>query len=408
MRRPRSTIRLRLTVLYAGSFFVAGAVLIAVTYFSLEQWLDRRPAATTHMIISKHLALGDQLPATERLAAAIAEQAEQERRDVLRAMLFSSLTALAVVGIAAAGFGWLLAGRALQPLQRVTATARRVADRSLHERIALEGPPDEIKDLADTFDAMLERLDRAFDGQRRFVANASHELRTPLAINRTVIEVALDRPDAPESLRQLGETLLDVNGRHERLIDGLLLLVSSEQQLLEQRRCDLADIARHVSGLSATEATGAGVSLDCDALTAPVDGDPILLERLVSNLVDNAVRYNHPGGRVRIECGTETGAVRLIVANTGQVVPDFELDGLFEPFRRASATTRRAAETGARRGAGLGLSIVASVAHAHGGTVRAAADPAGGLTVTVSLPAAVIPGPDHVRQPSGADRSARQ
>ncbi|MFD4427991.1 sensor histidine kinase [Nocardia sp. NPDC058497] len=389
MSRPRSTIRLRLTLLYAASFFVAGAVLIAVMYFSLEQWLDRRPAAATHMIISKHLALGDRMPAAEQLAAAIVAQAEQERRDVLRVMLISSLSALVVVGIAAAGFGWLLAGRALQPLQRVTATARRVADRSLHERIGLEGPPDEIKDLADTFDAMLERLDRAFDGQRRFVANASHELRTPLAINRTLIEVALDRADAPESLRQLGETLLEVNGRHERLIDGLLLLVSSEQQLLERRRCDLAGIARHVADLSTTEATGAGVSLECDVVSGPVDGDPILLERLVHNLVDNAVRYNRPGGRVRIECATETGAVRLTVANTGRVVPEFELDGLFEPFRRAADTTRRA-DPGARRGAGLGLSIVRSVAHAHGGTVHAAADPDGGLIVTVSLPAAGI------------------
>ncbi|MEU4651241.1 sensor histidine kinase [Nocardia fluminea] len=391
MSNPRSTIRLRLTLLYAGSFFVAGAVLIALMYFSLEQWLDRRPAAETHMIISKHLALGDRLPAADRLAAAITAQAEQERRDVLRAMLLSSLTALAVVGIAAAGFGWVLAGRALAPLQRVTATARRVADRSLHERIALDGPPDEIKDLADTFDAMLERLDRAFDGQRRFVANASHELRTPLAINRTVIEVALDQPCPPASLRQLGETLLEVNARHERLIEGLLLLVSSEQLLTEHRRCDLADIARYVIGLSAGAAADAAVTLDCAVVTAPVEGDPILLERLVHNLVDNAVRYNVPQGRVRVGCASEGGTVRLVVTNTGPVVPVFELDGLFEPFRRASATTRRVGGAGASRGAGLGLSIVRSVAHAHGGCVGAVAVPTGGLAVTVTLPAAGTP-----------------
>ncbi|MFI8978145.1 sensor histidine kinase [Nocardia asteroides] len=392
MTRWRSTIRFRLTVLYAGSFVVAGAVLIALMYFSLAQWLDRRPAATTHMIISKHLALGDQLPATERLAAAIAAQAQQERAEVLRAMLVSSLTALAVVGIAAAVFGWLLAGRALQPLQQVTATARRVADRSLHERIGLSGPRDEITDLADTFDAMLERLDRSFDGQRRFVANASHELRTPLAINRTLIEVAMDDPAAPAALRQLGATLLEVNGRHERLIDGLLLLVSSEQQLIDRGRTDLAAIAGHVAERSAAEAAAAEVSLAPELATAPVDGDPILLERLVHNLVDNAVRYNHPGGRVGIECERVGGVVRLIVTNTGRVVPAFDLDGLFEPFRRAAGTTRRAAEPGARRGAGLGLSIVRSVTHAHGGTVSATADPGGGLVVTVTLPAAGAPG----------------
>lgn len=391
MSKSGSTIRLRLTLLYGASFFVAGAVLIALMYFSLEQWLEGRPVASTHMIISKHLALGDRMPAADRLAEAIATQAEQERREVLRAMLFSSLTALAVVGIAAAGFGWLLAGRALAPLQRVTATARRVADRSLHERIALEGPPDEIKDLADTFDAMLERLDRAFDGQRRFVANASHELRTPLAINRTLIEVALDRPDPPASLRQLGETLLEVNGRHERLIEGLLLLVSSEQLLTEHRRCDLAELACHVVGSSAEEAACAEVTVDCSLVTAPVDGDPILLERLVANLVDNAVRYNVPQGRVRVDCEHGEGFVRLVVANTGPVVPVFDLDGLFEPFRRAAAITRRADDPRTRRGAGLGLSIVRSVAHAHGGSVHAAADPGGGLIVTVSLPAAGTP-----------------
>lgn len=386
MSNRRSTIRLRLTLLYAGSFFVAGAVLIALMYFSLEQWLDRRPAAETHTIISRHLALGDRVPAAQVLADAFAAQAEQERRDVLRAMLVSSLTALAVVGIAAAGFGWLLAGRALAPLQRVTATARRVADRSLHERIALNGPPDEIKDLADTFDAMLERLDHAFDGQRRFVANASHELRTPLAINRTLIEVSLDRPDPPESLRQLGETLLEVNGRHERLIEGLLLLVSSEQLLTEHRRCDLAEIARHVVGLNTDAADDAAVTLDCAVVGSPVEGDPILLERLVHNLVDNAVRYNVPDGSVRVECSSEGGTVRLLVTNTGPVVPVFEVDGLFEPFRRAKATTRRV--SGPSRGAGLGLSIVRSVAHAHDGSVHAAADPAGGLVITVTLPAA--------------------
>ncbi len=204
------TIRLRLTVLYATAFFLAGAVLIALTYFYLDQSLERRPGANAQALVQQFL--GDrglrERPIADRLFSAIAAQAEQQRQRHLAVGCSSGRwSRSASVGVAACGFGWLLAGRALQPLQQITATARRVADRSLHERIALAGPDDEIKGLADTFDAMLERLDHAFDSQRRFVANASHELRTPLTINRTLIEVALDDPEVPESTRRLGATL---------------------------------------------------------------------------------------------------------------------------------------------------------------------------------------------------------
>ncbi len=228
----RSTIRVRLTLLYAGAFFLAGAVLVALMYLYLRQVLDHQPRTAD----VQHLA--------PQLHDALTAQLQQSRDDTLNTMLIASLILLGVVGVIAGGFGWLLAGRALYPLQQITATARRVADRSLNERIALDGPNDEIKDLADTFDAMLERLDRSFDSQQRFVANASHELRTPLTINRTLIEVALSKPDATESLRQLGATLLAVNQRHERLIDGLLTLASSEQRIADPTAVDLADIAR--------------------------------------------------------------------------------------------------------------------------------------------------------------------
>ena len=255
------TIRLRLTMLYATAFFLAGAVLIALTYFYLDQSLERRPGANAQALVQQFL--GDRGPREPRrsptvFSSAIAAQAEQQRRDTLQGMLIWSLVSLGAVGVAAAGFGWLLAGRALQPLQNITATARRVADRSLHERIALAGPDDEIKGLADTFDAMLERLDHAFDSQRRFVANASHELRTPLTINRTLIEVALDDPEVPESTRRLGTTLLEVNQRHERLIDGLLVLASS-RQLTRRNRVDLAEV-RMACGLRHSECGQAGGS----------------------------------------------------------------------------------------------------------------------------------------------------
>jgi signal transduction histidine kinase len=311
------------------------------------------------------------------------------RDETLNSMLVASLVLLGVVGVVAAGLGWLLAGRALQPLQQITATARRVADRSLHERIGLDGPDDEIKELADTFDGMLERLDRAFEGQQRFVANASHELRTPLTINRTLIEVALARPDADEALHQLGSTLLAVNERHERLIDGLLTLASSEQRITEATGVDLADVARHVVAESAAAAHKVGVELRADLKPAPIGGDPVLLERLVQNLVDNALRYNlAAGGWVMVRTSVVDDHARLSVENTGAVVPQYAVPSLFEPFRRQPTTERLAAPADGSlgRGAGLGLSIVRSVARAHGGQAHAAARSDGGLIVEVDLP----------------------
>lgn len=195
-KRRRSRIRVRLTWLYAGAFFVAGAALIALTYAYLDALLDHSPDDRSEAVERHATEFGHEAEegSTADLHAAFQAQFAQERREALRAMLVWSVAAVAVVGVLAAAIGWLLAGRALHPLRRITATARRVADRSLHERICLDGPEDEIKDLADTFDDMLARLDRSFDGQRRFVANASHELRTPLALGRTLIEVALDDP----------------------------------------------------------------------------------------------------------------------------------------------------------------------------------------------------------------------
>ncbi len=392
-RRRRSTIRVRLTLLYAGAFFLAGAALVAVLYFFLGQALDRQ--VTAQVGITKHLPASTPTEPGTQQAAHAAQQAlraqfERDRNDTLNTMLITSLVALGVVGVVAGGFGWLLAGRALHPLQQITTTARRVADRSLHERIALGGPDDEIKELADTFDAMLERLDRSFDSQRRFVANASHELRTPLTINRSLIEVALDNPQAGESLRQLGGTLLAVNERHERLIDGLLTLASSEQGITDPIPVGLADIARHLTTEAEAVARAAGVRIRTDLQPAPVAGDPVLLERLTQNLLDNAIRYNLADhGEITVTTGMDDDSAYLTVENAGPPVPPYEVPALFEPFRRLPATERLADSTtiSTSRGAGLGLSIVRSVAQAHGGEVSAAPREDGGLTVRVRLPA---------------------
>jgi signal transduction histidine kinase len=382
------TIRTRLTVLYGGAFFIAGALLVAVMYFYVRQSLDNSPGLNA--LNTAQTFLGERgmqaHPLLEDLVTGLTKQAEQQRRETLRSMLIWSLACLAVVGLAAFAFGWVLAGRVLQPLQEITATARRVVDRNLHERISLSGPPDEIKELADTFDAMLERLDRAFDSRYRFVANASHELRTPLAINRTVIEVALEDPDLMEQTRRLAETLLGVNRRHERLIDGLLVLASSDQRIDRLVQVELADAADQAIANVSRQATQAGVRISSRITSARVAGDPALLQRLVDNLVDNAVRYNVPeGGWVHVGVKADPSGAHVRVENSGPPLSEADFEVMFEPFRRLGNADNR---SNVFTGAGLGLSIVRAVADAHGAQVQVWPGPRGGLVINVAFPVA--------------------
>lgn len=389
-RRPwRSTIRVRLTMLYAMAFFLAGATLVGVMYLFLNQALDHQLSG--QLDTTRHLsdtASHDVEVAglTPDARDELHNQFRQDRDDTLDTMLAASLVALGVIGAFAAAFGWFLAGRALRPLHQITATARRVADRSLHERISLDGPNDEIKDLADTFDAMLERLDASFDSQRRFVANVSHELRTPLTINRTLIEVALEDPDSSESLRELGGTLLAVNRRHERLIDGLLTLASSEQGLTVRSPIDLQEIAQHIVAEARNTPEAVGIDIRTQLDHASVFGDTVLLERLVQNLIDNAIHYNHRSdGFVSVTTTTSGTHGCLTVENTGPRIPPYEIPTLFQPFRRLEAAERTAPST-TTRGAGLGLSIVRAVADAHNGEIHATARDEGGLNIEVRIP----------------------
>jgi len=379
------TIRVRLTVLYGGLFFVAGALLLGVTYFLVEQSLDRRSGANPDVAasltsISPLVLNNDQI--TDALRQFRAEQL-QFREETMHSLLTQGAIALVGVGGVAAALGWLVAGRALQPLHRITETAERIAGadgagRGLHERIALAGPGDEVKKLADTFDVMIERLDRSFDGQRRFVANASHELRTPLALNRALVELAVTRPGVSAETQQLGQSLLSVNERHERLIDGLLLLADAENTIADRSPVDLADVAGHVLDQSAAS----GLRMERDLRPAATCGDPILLERLTQNLVENAIRHNVADGWLAVSTITASGRAVLTVDNTGPVVPAYEIETLFQPFRRL----RRDRIDGGR-GFGLGLSIVRAVARAHGGDAHAEPRQGGGLTVTVTIPA---------------------
>jgi signal transduction histidine kinase len=383
-----------LTVLYGGLFLLAGVILLGVTYVLVQQSLTQRTVKTSlGFEVQKVAVSGQSVPMVrmsngklitpDQVNSLIRQQQEQFQNDTLNSLLTQGGVALLVVGVVAFGFGWLVAERALRPVHEITATARRVAaaasaQRGLDERIGLSGPRDEIRELADTFDDMLGRLDRSFDGQRRFVANASHELRTPLALNRALVEVAVTRPNASADAQQLGELLLSVNARHERLIDGLLTLADSENEVAVHTPVDLRDVAAHVLDQSAAD----GLAVRQELVAAPVEGDPVLLERLVQNLVDNAVRHNQPGGWLSVATGRVANRATLTVTNTGPVVAPYDTEMIFEPFRRLGGD-----RVGSDRGFGLGLSIVRAVAHAHGGEVAAEPRPGGGLVVTVRLPA---------------------
>ncbi|WP_244894115.1 sensor histidine kinase [Planobispora rosea] len=372
----RLSIRWRLTLTYAALFFMAGALLLFVMYVMVawavdEAWptfpFDLRDAPAGYV---------------QEIEAAWQYHQQAAIQKARSSMLKRSLLALVGVGILAIIIGYVVADRALKPVQKMTATARKLSDSTLaHERIDLKGPDDELKELADTFDAMLTRLDTAFDTQRRFVANASHELRTPLTINRTVLEIALGDPEASEDLKTLGRTLLEVNARNERLIEGLLLLARSERALSVRKPVDVKDVAETAVEQLAPRAEEAGVTVTADIRSAETVGDPVLLERCVSNLVENAIKYNLPeSGRVWVRAGMVEGALIVQVANTGPHVPAYEVSSLFEPFRRLNADRVDSA-----KGAGLGLSIVRAVVRAHGGNVTALPREGGGLVVTVRL-----------------------
>lgn len=374
-------IRVRLMTLYAASFLAAGAILVTATYVLVAQALVR-PGATERL----DGMTGRSDVSAEALASA-REAVDAYRTDTLNAVLTLSFVALGAALVLAVALGWALSGRALRPLQQISDTARRVADRSLHERIALAGPDDEVKELADTIDAMLERLDRAFDAQRNFVANASHELRTPIAVNRTLLEVALGEPEVSEDLRRLGATILAMNERSEKVIDGLLVQARSENELTEHSPVDLADVTAMAIEHEARAARAAGIDVDAQLAPAPVEGSAVLLERLALNLVQNVVRHAGPGVAT-IRTGTAEGSAYLEVQSAGSVFSQSGIDVLFEPFRRGSG--RIATDGPTDRGVGLGLSIVRSIARSHAGTVRGVPREGGGIVMRVELPLRVI------------------
>ncbi|HEY8372002.1 MAG TPA: HAMP domain-containing sensor histidine kinase [Pseudonocardiaceae bacterium] len=378
-RAPRVTsrrgpgLRLRITLLATG--LAAGVSLLLL----LLSWLLAGRVATAVPELPEGswvLVDGVEIPAA-RLGAVLRHAAQQE---VLRA---GAIAFLCVV-VTAALLSWVVTGRVLHPLHEVTDTARRLSVESLGERIRLDGPRDEVAELADTFDGMLDRLQAAFEAQRRFVANASHELRTPLAVIRTELEVTLSDPDADRAeLRRMGEVVRDAALRAERLVEALLLLARTEGVGLAVREpVDLAAVVDSAWRAVRPEAEQREVQATFGAEPALVTGDPALLERVAGNLLENAVRHNVPGGWIRVRTSSSAEWSRLEVTSSGREVAPDEVEELFEPFRRGGVART------ARTGTGLGLSIVRAAVLAHGGRVRASAVPGGGLSVLVELPPA--------------------
>jgi len=407
-RLPRRSIRLRLTMLYGGLFLACGSCLLAITYGLVR---SRMPvtAGVSEAITGQ---AGTQAAGTcfftstggssitvapPSSCAAYGRSLLDSQRTAELSQLFTDTgIALAIMTVVSIALGWLMAGRVLRPLRTITTAARYVSASSLHQRLAMTGPDDELKELGDTFDGLLGRLDAAFQAQRQFVANASHELRTPLARQRAVAEVALADPEPTvASLRNACERVLVAGEQQERLIEALLTLARSERGLDQREPLDLAEVTRAAAAARIDEAVARGVVLRTALGPAAALGDHRLAERLVANLLDNALRHNEPGGhagpggaagpggKAWLSTRTEDGHAILTVTNTGPPVPPEQVDRLFQPFQRLRAG-RAAGRDG--DGLGLGLPIVVAIAAAHGAWVRARPRPGGGLSIAVRFP----------------------
>lgn len=387
----RRSIRLRLAITYAVVLLGTCAALLALNYALLYQNLYKDidgppPSAVAEMCrdVAPVDVAESKCDSIERSVA----EADRLRTDTLLRTVGTSAVALAVTAVLGLVVSWILAGRMLRPLRTLTSATRRISQDRLHERVALTGPQDELKELADTFDEMVTRLEASFNSQRRFVADAAHELRTPLSIVRTGAEVQLaKRQSTPEQWEAMARRALTATGRAERMLDGLLALARSDSGVIADQPYDLALAAAAALSDADGAAERAELTVTSDLRPAPVSGDPVLLDRLVSNLVDNAIRHNHRGGRVDVVTGNGDGEAVVTVTNGGDDIPPAEVDRLFEPFQRLAS--HRTAGPGST---GLGLAIVRSIVRAHEGTVTASPNAGGGLTVTITLPATGISG----------------
>ncbi|MGH9213431.1 MAG: sensor histidine kinase [Acidimicrobiales bacterium] len=393
-------MRLRLTLLYGGVFLVAGAALLVITYLLVQRStnafviFNRQPTPTSEtaepfVTRASPDELDNATAQPDAADSAAIQQAQrayaaaiQQHETFLHQLRTQSAVALGVMAIAAVALGWLVAGRVLRPLRTMTTTAQRISEHSLHERLAIQGPGDEMKELADTIDSLLGRLETAFEAQRRFVANASHELRTPLTVERTLLEVTLADPHASASdLRATCQEILDSGAQQETLIDALLTLARSERGLDRWEHFDLAAVTAKIIDARRPDAQRHEHQIDVDLNPAPTAGNPDLAERLVANLVDNAICHNVKGGVIQVTTANRHDRATLAVVNSGQVVPPEDINRLFQPFQRLGTDRTNHPDRH-----GLGLSIVHAIAIAHNANLAAHPRPEGGLKVEVSFP----------------------
>lgn len=397
LRLPRRTARLRLTLFYGALFLLAGAILLTITYVLFEHATGSvtlpngariltngtPPAAVGHS--GGHVTLP---PAgRSHQLSAIQSAVAQAHSGDLHQLVVQSAISFAIMAAVAVALGWLMAGRALRPVRTITATARDISATNLHQRLHLQGPDDEFTELGSTLDDLFARLEASIESQRRFVGNAAHELRSPLTEERTLLQVALADPAATvESLRATCETLLASNVEQARLLDALLTLATSERGIDQREAFDLAAVTGRALVVLQGEAERWRVQLNEALGSAVVLGDPALAERLAANLIDNALRYNRPGGRVEVMTGVEAGRAVLMVTNTGPVIAAAEVNRLLEPFQRLGSD-----RTSHQDGFGLGLSIVQAIAAAHDATIHVHPLPSGGLAVKAAFPLLQMP-----------------
>ncbi|MFB8047532.1 ATP-binding protein [Streptomyces hydrogenans] len=403
----RLPLRGRLTLVITVVFLILGGGLLLLNWLSARQLIeDNRylvvpavetvpvqpvdptvpdptgpPSPADPTLPDPTLTLPDTSPPDSGVAAAPltpAEGFEDFQDQVLTQVLTRSLLLLLVFTSLAALLAWWAARRSLHRLTQVTSAARRISTgSSLDERLGLTGPHDEVRELGDTFDAMLDRLDRSFDAQRQFTAHASHELRTPLTLQRTALEIPLAQGRVPDDLKPALQRALDANARTERLIAALLTLARGESGTHAQEPLDLADTVRDAAADLTWEACAAGVRVTTTLAPAPVTGDPALLTQVALNLLANAVRHNHPGGTATITTGTLGGRAFLEATNSGPALGQQDVPALFEPFRRGQGRTGN--------GFGLGLAVVRAITLSHDGTITATPRPGGGITIRVDL-----------------------
>jgi signal transduction histidine kinase len=384
LRALRPTARLRLTMLYSALFLASGAVLLTVTNLLVDKSADSLPVGIFTSYFGDNPATCDPIKGACQEARLLAKEVQkaQLRAFELHELRIWSAVALGLVAVLSVAVGWLVAGRVLRPVRAISATARQIGASNLNQRLRIDGPDDEFRELAGTLNGLLARLQAAFDSQRRFVASASHELRTPLTLDRALLERALRQPEPTPALwRATCERLLVSTQEQDRLIQALLTLTRSEAGVARSECFELGTAIDSVLLSPELDAASHGLETQVDVGPAPVSGDPRLVERLIRNLVDNAIRYNQPSGRVDITAGTRSGHAVLAVTNTGPPVPPAEVDRLFQPFQRLTPDRGSHAD-----GTGLGLSIVKAIADAHQATITADPQPNGGLRIEVSFP----------------------